>query len=55
MVVLFAGADLAFVTLGFVAFLVGDFFAIVPTANAGRPSNEEDNAHDMLPKCLRGG
>ena len=32
-----AGAGLAFAALGFVAFLDVNLFAMVPSANAGRP------------------
>ena len=36
-----AGAVLAFAGLGFVAFLDVDFFAMVLSANAGRPDDGE--------------
>jgi len=43
MVVILAGAcaGLALAALGFVAFLDVNFFAIVPSANAGRPDDGE--------------
>jgi hypothetical protein len=41
--VLFAGADadLAFAALGFVAFVDVSFFAMLSSANAGRPDDGE--------------